>query len=87
MTPTTFGSHAYSREELAAEMTAAFLCGYAGTLMSTEANQASYLRGWLEKLKSDPAMLIRAGSDAQKAFDFIMDAKAAEQSTEMKEAA
>jgi antirestriction protein ArdC len=87
MTPTTFGSHAYSREELAAEMTSAFLCGYTGILMSTEANQAAYLRGWMKKLKSDPSMLIKAGSDAQKAFDFIMDAKAVEQPTEMKEAA
>jgi antirestriction protein ArdC len=87
MSPNGFGSHAYSQEELVAEMTSAFLCGYTGILLCTEKNQAAYLRGWLKRLKSDPAMLIKAGSQAQKAFDYIMDAKAAEQAAEMKEAA
>jgi antirestriction protein ArdC len=87
MTPTGFGSHAYSQEELVAEMASAFLCGYCGILLCTEINQAAYLRGWLEKLKSDPSMLIKAGSEAQKAFDYIMDAKAQEQQVELQEAA
>lgn len=87
MTPNGFGSHAYSREELVAEMTSAFLCGYCGILLCTEKNQAAYLKGWLDKLKSDPAMLIKAGSEAQKAFDYIMNTKAAEQSEELAKAA
>jgi antirestriction protein ArdC len=87
MEPNKFGSHAYSREELVAEMTSAFLCGYCGILLCTESNQAAYLRGWLEKLKSDPSMLIKAGSEAQKAFDYIMDAKSVEQPIEQAEAA
>jgi antirestriction protein ArdC len=70
--PTGFGSHAYSQEELVAEMTSAFLCGYCGILLSTEKNQAAYLKGWLERLKADPSMLIKAGSQAQKAFDYIV---------------
>ena len=70
-----------------AEMTAAFLCGYCGILLVTELNSAAYLRGWLEKLKADPSMLIKAGSEAQKAFDYIMDAKAAEQPAVQAEAA
>jgi antirestriction protein ArdC len=44
-------------------------------------------KGWPEKLKSDPSMLIKAGSEAQKAFDYIMDAKAAEQPAELQQAA
>ncbi len=87
MTRNGFGSHAYSQEELVAEMTSAFLCGYAGILLCTETNQAAYLRGWLKRLKSDPSMLIKAGGQAQKAFDWIMDAKAAEQALEHAEAA
>lgn len=67
-----FGSHAYSQEELVAEMASAFLCGCTGILLCTEKNQAAYLKGWLERLKSDPSMLIKAGSQAQKAFDYIM---------------
>jgi hypothetical protein len=38
-------------------------------------------------LKSDPAMLLKAGSEAQKAFDYIMDAKAQEQPIEQAKAA
>jgi antirestriction protein ArdC len=72
MEPTGFGSHLYSQEELVAEMSAAFLCGYCGILMSTEKNQAAYLKGWLERLKADPSLLIKAGSQAQKAFDYIV---------------
>lgn len=87
MEPTGFGSHAYSQEELVAEMGSAFLCGYCGILLCTETNSAAYLRGWLEKLKSDPSMLIKAGSEAQKAFDYIMDARAAEQQAELQQAA
>jgi len=72
MEPHGFGSHAYSQEELVAEMSAAFLCGYCGILLSTEKNQAAYLKGWLSRLKADPSMLIKAGSQAQKAFDYII---------------
>jgi antirestriction protein ArdC len=53
-------------------MASAFLCGYCGILLCTETNQAAYLKGWLEKLKSDPSMLIKAGSQAQRAFDYIL---------------
>ncbi|VGO14434.1 DNA primase TraC [Pontiella desulfatans] len=87
MEPSGFGSHGYSQEELVAEMTAAFLCGYCGILMSTETNQAAYLKGWLERLKSDPTMLVKAGGEAQKAFDYIMDARVQEQPVELQEAA
>jgi len=87
MTKNGFGSHAYSQEELVAEMTSAFLCGYCGILLCTESNQAAYLKGWLERLKQDPSILIKAGCQAQKAFDYIMNAKAQEQEIEMVEAA
>ena len=75
MDPSGFGSHAYSQEELVAEMSAAFLCGWCGILLTTEKNQAAYLRGWLKQLKADPSMLIKAGCQAQKAFDYIMGAE------------
>jgi antirestriction protein ArdC len=70
--PHGFGSHAYSEEELVAEMSSAFLCGYCGILLSTETNQAAYLKGWLERLKAEPALLVKAGCQAQKAFDYIL---------------
>ena len=82
-----FGSHAYSTEELVAEMSSAFLCGFTGVLLSTEKNQAAYLKGWLSRLKADPSMLIKAGCQAQKAFDYILNTQATEQSIELPQAA
>jgi antirestriction protein ArdC len=79
MASSGFGSHAYSQEELVAEMTSAFLCGYCGILLCTETNQAAYLQGWLKRLKADPSMLVKAGCQAQKAFDYILNARAQEQ--------
>lgn len=87
MEPTGFGSHAYSREELVAEMASAFLCGECGILPATETNSAAYLKGWLEKLKADPSMLIKAGGEAQKAFDYIVNAQAVAEEQELAEAA
>ena len=64
----------YSQEELVAEMGAAFLCGHCGILRQTEENAAAYLKHWLEKLNADPQLLVRAGSQAQKAYDYITNA-------------
>ncbi|VGO21956.1 ArdC family protein [Pontiella sulfatireligans] len=70
-----FGSHEYSKEELVAEMGAAFLCGHCGILPEVEDNSAAYLKGWLERLKADPSMLVTAGQQAQKAYDYIVAEK------------
>lgn len=70
-----FGSHEYSKEELVAEMAAAFLCAEAGIVQTTIDNSAAYIGGWLKALKSkdNKAMVIHAASQAQKATDFILD--------------
>ena len=67
-----FRSPTYSREELCAEMGAAFLCATAGIEDPTIENSASYLQGWLKYLKSDPKALLVAGAQAQKAADYIL---------------
>ena len=70
---TFFGSANYSKEELVAEMGAAFLCGEAG--IENEAalkNSASYLDGWRKKLKMDSKIVIQAAGQAQKAADYIL---------------
>lgn len=69
---TPFGSATYSREELCAEMGAAFLCAVAGIDDPTIQNSASYINSWLRFLKSDPKALVVAGAQAQKASDFIL---------------
>jgi antirestriction protein ArdC len=67
----TFGSEAYSKEELIAEMGAAMLCGVAGIERQTLSNSAAYLKSWIDVLKSDSHMVVSAASQAQKAADYI----------------
>ncbi len=70
-----FGSHEYSKEELVAEMGAAFLCGYCGIEQMTLENSVAYLQGWLKALKNDRTLLVHAAAAAQKASDFILNIK------------
>ena len=67
-----FGDESYSREELVAEMGAAFLCGFAGVENRTINNSSSYLRSWLDVLKADSRLVMIAASQAQKAVDVIL---------------
>ena len=68
-----FGSPVYSKEEMVAEMGAAFLCAEAGISNAVLANQAAYVAGWLKKLRDDRKLLIHAAVQAQKAVDFILN--------------
>jgi antirestriction protein ArdC len=67
-----FGSHDYSREELIAEMSAAFLCGTAGIEAATLQDSTAYLANWIKVLKGDSRLVITAAAQAQKAADFIL---------------
>ena len=53
-----FGSGSYSREELVAEMGAAFLCGESGIVQDTIDNSAAYISNWLKRLCSSIGMAI-----------------------------
>lgn len=70
--PKPFGSPDYSKEELIAECTAAFLCGEAGIVPSVIENQAAYLQGWIKALKGDKKLIIAAAGAAQRAADWIL---------------
>ena len=73
----SFGTETYSREELVAEMGAAFLCGAAGIEDSrTLENAAAYIKGWLRAIKDDPRAVVIAAAQAQKAADLILGKKA-----------
>ena len=67
-----FGSAVYSKEELIAEMGAAYLCAEAGISNAVIANQAAYVAGWLKKLRDDRKLLIHAAAQAQHAADYIL---------------
>jgi antirestriction protein ArdC len=53
-----FGSTNYSKEELVAEMGAAFLCGVCGIENRTVDNSAAYIASWLRVLEQDTRMVI-----------------------------
>lgn len=67
---TQFGSGPYAKEELVAEMGAAMLCGMAG--IDNLDDSASYVDGWLEKIKGDPKLVVQAAALANKAADLIL---------------
>ena len=85
---TIFGSKTYSKEELVAELGASMLCGVAGIEDEIIDNSASYIDGWLKKLKNDNTLIISASSKAQKACDYVTkNIKVEESDTEEEEVA
>jgi len=65
-----FGSKSYAREELVAELSAAFICTELG--IRPTARHADYIGAWLEVLREDEKAIFRAASQASKAADFIL---------------
>lgn len=68
-----FGDTNYSKEELTAEMGAAFLAGHTGIEQVTLDNSAAYLASWIRTLKGDAKLAIVAAAAAQKAVDYILN--------------
>lgn len=66
-----FGTSDYSREELVAELTSAFLCAELGLDNSLIADSASYVSGWLDLLNQDKRAIMVASSQARHACDYI----------------
>ncbi|MEQ8786232.1 MAG: zincin-like metallopeptidase domain-containing protein [Pirellulaceae bacterium] len=71
-TAVSFGSQDYGREELVAEMGAAFLCGVCGIETATLDNSAAYVAGWLKAIKRDTKLVVLAAAAAQRAADLIL---------------
>ena len=72
--PSLFGSEKYGFEELIACVGQAMFCARVGVQNEDmNKNDAAYLKNWLQVLKDDPRMIVRAGSQAQRAVDFIFD--------------
>ncbi|HVB59388.1 MAG TPA: zincin-like metallopeptidase domain-containing protein, partial [Candidatus Acidoferrales bacterium] len=63
----------YSKEELVAEMGAAFLCAEAGISNAVIENQAAYLANWLKQVGDNRKLLIHAAAQAQHAVDYILN--------------
>lgn len=65
-----FGSPAYAREELVAELCAAFCCATLGICPTVR--HADYLGCWLDVLRADARAIVRAASAASKAADYLL---------------
>lgn len=66
----SFGSVAYGKEELVAEMTGAFVCAALG--ITPTVRHADYLGSWLEIIREDNRAILRAASAASKAADYLL---------------
>lgn len=68
-----FGSKAYSREELVAEMGAAMLCSNFGIDCDKAfKNSVAYLQSWVRELKNDAKAIVVAAGKAEKAVRYIL---------------
>ena len=68
----TFGSPGYTKEELTAEIGAAFLSNEAGIIEKIKFEQsADYLKGWMKRLSEDPKLIVQAASHAEKAVAMV----------------
>lgn len=63
----------YAKEELVAELGAAFLCRILGLSPEPREDHAAYLQSWLKVLKDDKRAIFRAAAQAQKAVDYLRD--------------
>lgn len=66
-----FGDAGYAREELVAELGAAFLCADLGIKPEIRDDHAAYLDHWLKVLKEDKRAIFSAAAHAQRAADFL----------------
>ena len=65
------GDADYAKEELVAELGATFLCADLGISTEPRADHAQYLASWLQVLKDDKRLIIRAASQASKAAAYL----------------
>lgn len=73
---TRFGSHEYAREELVAEMSAAFTCASLG--IEPTVRHVDYIGAWLQVLREDKRAIVQAASKASKASDYLLAFEPAE---------
>ena len=66
-----WGDEGYAREELVAELGAAFLCSDLDLSPEPRADHAAYIQSWLKVLKQDKRAIFSAAAHAQRAADFL----------------
>jgi antirestriction protein ArdC len=77
-----FGDELYSKEELVAEMGAAFLCAIAEIANEhTDRNTTAYIQNWIARLEADNRLIVHAAANAQRAADLILGSTFEEEKT------
>ena len=66
-----YGDEGYAREELVAELGAAFLCADLGITPEVRDDHASYIASWLSVLRNDKRFIFSAAAHAQRAADYL----------------
>ncbi|GAK34615.1 antirestriction protein [Iodidimonas nitroreducens] len=66
-----WGDEGYAREELVAELGAAFLCADLELAPEPRADHAAYIQSWLKVLKEDKRAIFSAAAHAQRAADYL----------------
>jgi antirestriction protein ArdC len=74
----------YSKEELVAELGAAYLSVIAGIQPNMD-NTRAYIKGWLTVLKSNPSWILWAATRAQKACELIVPSLSKEELEEIEQ--
>ena len=66
-----WGDEGYAREELVAELGAAFMCADLGLELQPREDHAAYIANWLEVLRGDKRFIFTAAAHAQRAADYL----------------
>lgn len=66
-----WGDEGYAREELVAELGAAFLCADLELTPEPGEDHAAYIQSWLKVLKNDKRAIFSAAAHAQRAADYL----------------
>ena len=82
-----FGDEPYAKEELVAELGAAFLCADLGITPEVREDHAAYLASWLTVLRNDKRAIVQAAAHAQKALDCLHGLQDPARAAEEQEAA
>lgn len=77
----------YAKEELVAELGAAFLAADFGIVASTRDDHTTYIANWLKALRDDKRLIVRAASLASKAADYLHGTAQAGSAWQLEEAA
>jgi len=70
------GDEGYAREELVAELGAAFLSADIGITPEVREDHAAYIATWLAVLKMDKRFIFSAAAHAQRAADYLQSLQA-----------